>query len=95
MKLNTLHTVVAALASVAALSITPSTVQAQAAAPKAEKAMMSADDVLRLLDKNGDGLVDREEAKADPVLDKNFTAINKSGSGKITRDELDAFMVKK
>jgi hypothetical protein len=29
------------------------------------------------------------------MIDKNFTAINKSGSGKISRDELDSFMNKK
>jgi EF hand len=92
---NTLPTIVAALIGVTALSLSPTAAHAQAAAPKAEKAMLSADDVLRLLDKNGDGVIDREEAKADPVVDKNFTAINKSGSGKISRDELDAFMVKK
>ncbi len=90
------HVLIAALSSVALNAITPVTAQAQMAAPaKAEKAMMGADDLLKMLDKNGDGVVDRDEAKADALIDKNFTAINKSGTGKITREELDAFMNKK
>ena len=90
--------VIAVLAASAALTMLPSNAQAQGAppaAPKAEKAMMSIDDVMKILDKNGDGVIDREEAKADSMVDKNFTVINKSGSGKISRDELDAFMNKK
>lgn len=102
MKLFTINPRAVSLAlatlAVGAFTVASTNVQAQMAppaAPKGDKAMMSADDAMKILDKNGDGTVDREEAKADAMVDKNFTAINKSGSGKISRDELDAFMAKK
>lgn len=93
------NTAVVVLSMTAALWSVPILSQAQmsppAAQPKAEKMMAGTDEVFRTLDKNGDGVIDRDEAKADAMVDKNFSAINKSGSGKITRDELETFMMHK
>ncbi|MBU6438490.1 MAG: EF-hand domain-containing protein [Betaproteobacteria bacterium] len=68
---------------------------AQMAPPGKEATMNKVDEVMKALDKNGDGMIDREEAKAEPSIDKNFVQINTSGSGKITKEELAAWMSRK
>jgi Ca2+-binding EF-hand superfamily protein len=47
------------------------------------------------LDKNDDGVITKEEAKASPQLAKNFDAIDKNHDGKLTRTEYAASTVKK
>ncbi|WP_017912413.1 EF-hand domain-containing protein [Xanthomonas sp. SHU 166] len=39
------------------------------------------------LDKNGDGVIDRSEAAADPRLVQHFDAMDKNHDGKLSRDE--------
>jgi EF-hand domain pair len=46
---------------------------------------------IRKLDTNGDKLISREEAKANPKLSKNFDAIDANKDGQLSRDEIKAF----
>jgi len=43
-------------------------------------------------DKNGDGMLDREEAKAMPRVAKNFDAIDADKSGTVTEKEIHEYM---
>ena len=43
-------------------------------------------------DKNGDGVLDREEAKAMPKVAKNFDAIDADKSGTLTEKEIHDYM---
>lgn len=54
--------------------------------------MAKVDEVFKTLDKGGKGYLDREDAKGEPQIDKNFTQINTSGSGKITKEELATWL---
>jgi Ca2+-binding EF-hand superfamily protein len=46
---------------------------------------------MRKLDTNGDKLISRDEAKANPMLSKNFDAIDANKDGQLSRDEIKAF----
>lgn len=48
-------------------------------------------DRLHAADKNGDGMISRDEAAAMPWLAKHFDAIDANHDGQITPDELKAF----
>lgn len=43
-------------------------------------------------DLNHDGFLDKEEAKAMPNVSKSFDAIDKNKDGKVSLDEIHAFM---
>jgi Ca2+-binding EF-hand superfamily protein len=43
-------------------------------------------------DKNGDGKLDKEEAKAMPRVSKNFDAIDADKDGSVTMAEIQAYM---
>lgn len=43
-------------------------------------------------DKNNDGKLDREEAKAMPRVSKNFDAIDADKDGSVTMSEIQAYM---
>ncbi len=43
-------------------------------------------------DKDGDGTLDKEEAKAMPRVEKNFDAIDADKDGKVSMQEIHAFM---
>lgn len=40
------------------------------------------------LDANGDGVIDRTEARAHPLLDAEFRAVDTDGDGRLSRQEL-------
>jgi EF-hand domain pair len=46
---------------------------------------------MRKLDTNGDKLISRDEAKANPMLSKNFDVIDVNKDGQLSRDEIKAF----
>ena len=46
---------------------------------------------LKQADTNGDGMLSRDEAKALPMISKNFDAIDANHDGQITMEELRAF----
>jgi Ca2+-binding EF-hand superfamily protein len=48
-------------------------------------------DFLKKADTNGDGMISRDEAKANPRLLKNFDAIDTNKDGLISADEMRAF----
>ncbi len=48
-------------------------------------------DFLKKADTNGDGLVSKAEAQANPRLAKNFDAIDTNKDGQLSRDEMRAF----
>jgi len=47
---------------------------------------------LKQLDTNGDQMISKEEAAADPMLTKRFDSIDANGDGQITREEMRAAM---
>lgn len=54
--------------------------------------MKQAADRFKEADKNSDGKLSREEAKAMPRIDKNFDAIDADKDGQVTPDEIRAAM---
>jgi EF-hand domain pair len=46
---------------------------------------------MRKLDTNKDKLISREEAKASPMLTKNFDAIDTNKDGQLSREEMKAY----
>jgi len=47
---------------------------------------------LKQLDTNGDQMISKEEAAADPMLARRFDSIDANGDGQITRDEMRTAM---
>ena len=45
----------------------------------------------QLLDANGDGVIDRAEAAANPTLTAEFRAVDADGNGRLDRDELSGW----
>ncbi|TAG27801.1 MAG: hypothetical protein EAZ37_03530 [Burkholderiales bacterium] len=80
--MNTTFKHVTHIALVAALSM--------AAASSFAQAEQGKHGGMRKLDANKDKLISREEAKASPMLSKNFDAIDTNKDGQLSRDELKA-----
>ncbi len=62
-----------------------------AQAPAAPGAPAPQRHVMKKLDTNGDKLISREEAKANPHLAQNFDKMDANKDGQLSRDEMKAF----
>ena len=47
------------------------------------------------LDRNHDGYISRDEAKADPTLEREFAAVDTKHAGRLSKAQLEGWMQKK